>query len=112
MNYIPRYDKIATDAITIVVNISSTDTVFTLNRLRDILTGKLGNQQQIVFDGLNATSTIRFALDSILQGKSFDTNVVRAVKNSKEVLDYVASDVNAIGLWVLAGSEILKILLR
>jgi len=97
MNYIPRYDKIATDAITIVININSTDTVFTLNRLRDILTGKLGNQQQIVFDGLNATSTIRFALDSILQGKSFDTNVVRAVKNSKEVLDYVASDVNAIG---------------
>ena len=69
----------------------------TLNRLRDELTGKLGKQQQIVFDGLNATSTIRFALDSILKGKSFDTNVVRAVKNSKEVLDYVASDVNAIG---------------
>ena len=97
MNYIPRYDKIATDAITIVVNVNSTDTVFTLNRLQDELTGKLGKQQQIVFDGLNATSTIRFALDSILQGKSFDTNVVRAVKNSKEVLDYVASDVNAIG---------------
>jgi len=97
MNYIPRYDKIATDAITIVVNVNSTDTVFTLNRLRDQLTGKLGKQQQIVFDGLNATSTIRFALDSILQGKTFDTNVVRAVKNSKEVLNFVASDVNAIG---------------
>jgi phosphate transport system substrate-binding protein len=97
MNYIPRYDKIATDAITIVVNANSTDTVFTLNRLRDELTGKLGKQQQIVFDGLNATSTIRFALDSILHGEKFDTNVVRAVKNSKEVLEYVASDINAIG---------------
>jgi phosphate transport system substrate-binding protein len=98
MNYVPRYDKIATDAIAIVVNVKSADTVFTLKRLQDQLSGKLGKQQQIVFDGLNATSTIRFALDSILKGQKFDTNVVRAVKSSKEVLNYVASDTNAIGL--------------
>ena len=98
MNYIPRYDKIATDAIAIVVNANSTDTIFTLKRLQDQLSGKLGDAQQIVFDGLSATSTVRFALDSILKGNFFDTNIVRAVKNSKDVLNYVASDVNAIGL--------------
>ena len=98
VSYIPRYDKIATDAIAIVVNINSTDTVFTLKRLHDQLSGKLGTKQHVVFDGLSATSTVRFAMDSILKGKAFDTAVVKAVKNSKDVLNYIASDVNAIGL--------------
>ena len=98
VSYIPRYDKIATDAIAVIVNINSTDTIFTLNRLQGQLSGKLGAKQHIVFDGLSATSTVRFAMDSILKGKPFDTNIVKAVKNSKEVLNYIASDVNAIGL--------------
>lgn len=98
MDYVPRWDKIATDAIAVVVNANSTDTIFSLKRLQDQLSGKLGNKQQIVFDGLSATSTVRFAIDSILKGKSFDTGVVKAVKNSKEVLNYIASDVNAVGL--------------
>lgn len=95
--YIPRWDRIATDAIAVVVNINSTDTIFTLERLQEQLSGKLGKKQPMVFDGLNATSTIRFAMDSILKGKKFDTSVVKAVKNSREVLNYVSSDVNAIG---------------
>lgn len=98
LHFIPRWDKVATDAIAIVVNINSTDTIFTLERLQEQLSGKSEKKQPIVFDGLNATSTIRFAMDSILKGKKFDTGVVKAVRNSKEVLDYVASDANAIGL--------------
>jgi len=58
----------------------------------------MGKKEQIIFDGLNATSTVRFAIDSILKGKRFDTGVVRAVNNSREVLDYVAANENAIGL--------------
>ena len=98
MNYVPRWDKIATDAIAVVVNAKNTDTIFTLKRLQDQLSGRLGNKQPIVFDGLSATSTVRFAIDSILKGKSFDTSVVKAVTNSKAVLNYIASDENAIGL--------------
>ncbi len=98
LSYIPRYDKIATDAIAVIVNINSTDTVFTLKRLQDQLLGKLGSKQKIVFDGLSATSTVRFARDSILKGKPFDTTVVKAAKNSTELLNYIASDVNAIGM--------------
>jgi len=98
LDYVPRWDRIATDAIAVVVNANSADTIFSLNRLQDQLAGKRGYKQQIVFDGLSATSTVRFAIDSILKGKKFDTGVVKAVKNSREVLDYVASDVNAIGL--------------
>ena len=98
VDYVPRWDKIATDAIAVVVNANSTDTVFTTRRLQDQLSGKANNKAKIIFDGLSATSTVRFAIDSILKGKNFDTGVVKAVKNSSEVLNYVAGDVNAIGL--------------
>ena len=98
VSYIPRYDKVATDAIAVVVNSKSTDTTFTLQRLRDLLSGKLGKNQSVVFDGLSATSIVRFARDTILKGNNFDLDVVKAVKNSNEVLNYVATDVNAIGL--------------
>ena len=97
LNYVPSWNDVASDAITIVLNGKSKDTLFTLERLRKLLTGGDGKHQTIVFDGLNATSTVRYVEDSILRGLKFDTNVVRAVKNSSSVLDYVASDPNAIG---------------
>ncbi len=98
LNYFPRWDNIANDAIAVIVNSKSTDTLFTLERLRDQLSGKINRDQKIVFDGLNATSTVRFAMDSILKGLQFDTTVVQAVKNSREVIDYIAKGENAIGL--------------
>ncbi len=98
LNYFPRWDELATDAVAIIVNTHSNDTIFTVDRLQQQLSGSLGKKEQIVFDGLSATSTVRFAIDSILKGKQFDTSVVRAVKSSKEVLDYVAANENAIGL--------------
>ena len=98
LHYQPRWDELATDAIAIVVNKKSTDTIFTLQRLQQQLAGLMGKKQQIIFDGLNATSTVRFAIDSILKGAKFDTGVVRAVKNSQSVLDYVAANENAVGL--------------
>jgi phosphate transport system substrate-binding protein len=98
IGYIPRWEKIATDAIAVVVNNKSTDTVFTFDQLKNILAGKAGKKQSVIFDGLSATSTVRFAIDSILKGQPFDTSVVKAAKNSREVLNYVASNSDAIGL--------------
>lgn len=98
LSYVPISDKVATDAIAIVVNAKSQDTAFSINRLQKQLSGEMGYQQQIIFDGLNATSIVRFAMDSILKGKQFDTGVVRAVKGSQQVLDYVSENENAIGL--------------
>lgn len=98
LNYHPRWDELATDAIAIIVNSNSNDTIFTFERLQQQLSGKSGKKEQIIFDGLNATSTVRFALDSILKGQKFDTGVVRAVSSSQAVLDYVAANENAIGL--------------
>ncbi len=98
LGYTPFSDKVATDAIAIVVNSKSNDTLFKMDRLKQQLTGKWDKLQTIVFDGLNATSSVRFAMDSIVRGLPFDTSVVRAVKNSKEVLNYVATHPDAIGM--------------
>ncbi|MES2429600.1 MAG: substrate-binding domain-containing protein [Bacteroidota bacterium] len=97
LSYSPVSDKIASDAIALVVNKNSNDTIFTLGQLKSLLSGAQGRSKTIVFDGLNATSTVRFAVDSILNGEKFDTSVVKAVKNSKEVLEYIQDNENAIG---------------
>jgi phosphate transport system substrate-binding protein len=98
LGYTPRSNRIAWDAIALVTNSNNTDTLYTLERLKQLLLGKSGNNKKVVFDGLNATSTVRFALDSVLHGSNFDTSVVKAVKTSKDVLEFIASDKNAIGL--------------
>ena len=97
LKYRPHWDNMANDAITLLVNSKSNDTLFTLERLRKQLSGQINRDQKIVFDGLNATSTVRFAMDSILKGLKFDTSVVQAVKNSQEVIDYISKTENAIG---------------
>jgi phosphate transport system substrate-binding protein len=97
LSYVPHWDKIATDAIAVIVNAKSTDTVFTFDQLKKILTGRSVKKQSVIFDGLSSTSTVRFAIDSILKGEKFDTSAVKAVKNSQGVLDYVAANAGAIG---------------
>lgn len=97
LNYFPGFDLVATDAIAIVLHKDNPDSLFTLSRLREQLMGKINRDQKIVFDGLTATSNVRFVLDSILKGAPFDTAVVKAAKTSKEVLEFVAGDPKAIG---------------
>ncbi len=98
LNYRPAWNAVATDAIAIIINASSVDTLFTLERLRDQLSGAIKSDQKIVFDGLSTTSTLRFVTDSVLKGRTLDTAVVKAKKTSKEVIDFISEDKNAIGL--------------
>jgi phosphate transport system substrate-binding protein len=98
LNYTPVSNRVAWDAIAVLTSKNSVDTLYTLHGLKQLLTGKRTGKKKIVFDGLNATSTVRFAVDSILKGEIFDTNMVKAVRNSKEVVDYIATNDNAIGL--------------
>ncbi|MEO7265950.1 MAG: substrate-binding domain-containing protein [Ferruginibacter sp.] len=98
LNFRPAWNAVATDAIAIIVNAGSSDTLFTLERLRDQLSGVIKSDQKIVFDGLSTTSTLRFITDSVLKGSKLDTTVVKAKKTSKEVIDFISEDKNAIGL--------------
>ena len=97
IGYNPRTGPIALDAVTVVVNKSNNDTLYTLAELKGLLTGAVKTDKKFVFDGLNATSTIRFVQDSILKGAPFDTSVVSAATDSKSVLEFVARNKNAVG---------------
>lgn len=93
----PSYGMLAYDAIAVVGNTKSGTNVLSMLELRNMLNGSVGGDYQIVMDGLTATSTVRFAIDSIIKGGALGSKVV-AAKSSAEVLDYVGKTVNAIGL--------------
>jgi len=97
LKYRPTWDKVANDAVTLVVNNKSNDTMITMAKIKGILQGTTGDKEIAVFDGLSATSTVRYAIDSILKGKPFDPKKVFATTGSREVIDYVSTNSNAIG---------------
>lgn len=97
IKYRPTWDKIANDAVTVIVSNKSKDSVLTVEKIRGILEGSTGDKEIAVFDGLSATSTVRYAVDSILKGKPFDPKKVFAAKSSQDVINYVSSNDNAIG---------------
>lgn len=96
MNVIPSSAVIAYDAIAVIVNKESPDSLFTMEELKQILQGGFKRNLIPVFDGLNATSTIRFIIDSILNGAAL-TSKAEAAKNSEEVIDYVSRTPDAVG---------------
>lgn len=98
IKYTPYFDKVAYDAVAVIVNKKSKDSFITMSKIRSLLSGASGDKEKVVVDGITATSTVRFAIDSILKGKPLDTSKVLAVKGSEAVIDYVAENDNVIGL--------------
>ncbi|WP_121352170.1 PstS family phosphate ABC transporter substrate-binding protein [Flavisolibacter nicotianae] len=96
LNVATDYSTVAYDAIAVLVHPQSADSMFTLGDVRNLLTGKSKKNLIPVLDGLKATSTVRFMLDSVLRGEPLGKNV-SAAPNSKEVIDYVARTPNAVG---------------
>ena len=98
---------VARDAIAVIVHPSNPESDFTIPEIRKMIQGKHKKNLIPVFDGLRATSTVRFMIDSVLHGESFGPNVV-AAQNSLGVIDYVSKTPNAIGFigvsWV--GSQV------
>jgi phosphate transport system substrate-binding protein len=95
IHYVPIYGLLAYDAIAIIVNNKSKDTILTMKDVQSLLDGTTANKQ-IVMDGASATSTVRYAMDSVLKGQKLGKNVV-AAKSSEDVINYVSSHENAIG---------------
>lgn len=87
---------LAYDAVALVVNNHSQDTVMTMAQVQDLLQGNDHLKREAVMDGVSATSTVRFALDSILRGKTLGKNVI-AARSSPQVISYVADHLNAVG---------------
>ncbi len=94
LSFQPQFAILAYDAVAVIVNQASKDSVFSIADLKDMLSGK--SKRIAVMDGKNATSTVRFLQDSILKGTSFGANVV-ASKNSADVIDIVSKNENVVG---------------
>ncbi len=86
---------IARDAIAVIVNNNSADSFLDKNVLKGILTGVYKTKYTVVFDN-EASSTVRYVIDSLLKGNKLGSNVF-AAKGNKEVVDYVAKNPGAIG---------------
>jgi phosphate transport system substrate-binding protein len=94
LSYAPTFGILAYNAIAVVVNKKSKDSVFTMAEISTALSGK--NNKQVVMDGSNLTGVVRFLKDSLLHQTAFGKNVVSA-KGSEEVISYIKDNPNAIG---------------
>ncbi|MGH2552079.1 MAG: PstS family phosphate ABC transporter substrate-binding protein, partial [Chitinophagaceae bacterium] len=92
----PQSMIVARDAIAVIVNPKATDSLFTMEDIKNILTGRFKKKLIPVFDGIKATSTVRFIIDSVLRGESLTTSAV-AARSSEQVIDYVSKNDDVIG---------------
>ena len=92
----PEQMLLAYDAVAVIVHPEQEITRFTLNDLKEILQGRFKKNLIPVFDGLKATSTVRFIVDSILKGDTLASKTL-AARSSEEVIDYVSKNPDAIG---------------
>lgn len=110
----PRYTKIATDAIAIIIHPSNNDTLQTLESIKSILTGKTktwkSNKSGIipVFDN-NYSGNFRFVTEKLgLTEQDLATNI-SAAKSNPEVIDYVKKTPGALGFigvnWISDGDD-------
>ena len=97
LSYQPTFTKIANDAVAVIVNNKASDSIFLMSEIRGILSGTTGDRQKAVFEGLSGTSTARYAVDSILKGKTLNPDKVFAEKSSQDVIDYVSKHTDVIG---------------
>lgn len=93
----PEQWSLAYDAIAVIVHPDAENYLFTMGELKEILKGNFKKNLIPVFDGLNATSTIRFIIDSVLRGDSLLTSKALAAKSSEEVINYVSKHTEAVG---------------
>lgn len=87
---------VARDLIAVILHPSARDSFFTIQELRELLTGKSKKDFIPVFDGTKETSTVRFMIDSVLKGQTLGKNVL-AAESSLGVIDFVSKTPNALG---------------
>lgn len=103
----PTTVKIAEDAVALIVNRENADTLLTIDQLRNILAGKdtLWSQVSakapaqkvtVVFDN-NSSANARYLQQTLMNGAGFNDNCF-AVKSNQQVIDYVNSNKNALGV--------------
>lgn len=95
-NLIPEVSPFAVDAVALIVNQASNDTLITVGELKKILTGEAKTNKNIVFDN-PGSSLIRY-FKTLYGISDFKPKNIFALKSNKEVIEYVSKNPNAIGI--------------
>lgn len=89
-------NKFAIDAVALIVNQSSNDTTISLSEIKKMLNGQSKTNKNIVFDNPNS-SLVRY-LKTLAGTKEFKQKNIYALSSSKEVIRYVSTHPDAIGI--------------
>lgn len=92
----PEKMIVARDAISVIVHPGAEDSLFTMDEIKEILKGNFRKKLIPIFDGVKATSTVRFIIDSVLKGDSL-TPATMAARSSEGVIEYVSKNPDAVG---------------
>lgn len=106
--YSPVAIPLGYDGLSLIIHKSNTDSCITVKDVKrilrgeatqwsDIVPGSRRGEIQVVFDNPKS-STVRWCVDSLLDGKPINSPNIVATNNSKEVVDFVESTPNAIGI--------------
>lgn len=94
LGFAPTFGILAYNAVAVLVNQQSKDSIFTLKDLSQRLVG--AHPGQVVMDGNQMTGIVRFISDSLVKKGALGNNVM-AAKGSDAVIAYIAEHKNAIG---------------
>jgi len=91
----PEVNMFAYDAVTLIVNKASADTVTSVTEVKKMLNGQAKTDRDIVFD--NPNSSITRYLKEFSGNKELKQKNIYALKSNVEVMKYVSEHPNAIG---------------
>ncbi|MES2268036.1 MAG: substrate-binding domain-containing protein [Bacteroidota bacterium] len=89
-------NKFAIDAVALIVNQASNDTTISVNEIKSMLNGKSQTDKSIVFDNPNS-SLVRY-LKALSGNKELKQKNIYALSSNKEVIKYVSTHPNSIGI--------------
>ncbi len=95
-NLTPAVSRFAIDAVALIVNKVSNDTTITLNDIKKMLNGQAKTDKNIVFDN-PGSSLVRY-LKELSGNNDFKLKNLFALKSNKEVIKYVSTHPDAIGI--------------
>lgn len=97
-----RSNRFAIDGVALIAHKQTTDTVITVQQLKEALKGKYKNDKTWVFDNAQS-STVAYLME--LAGVKTLASNVYALKSNKEVIKYVSTHPQAVGVvslsWLL-----------
>ena len=94
-NLPPKVGKVAEDAVTLIVNKQSADSLMLLSEVKALFTNGNAKSIPIVFD--NQNSSVLNYLKRFFGVENLKQKNIYALKNSKEVIKYISEHNNVIG---------------